>query len=304
MAAVQLILPLFDPQSATPKKTADMRQYQREWRAARRAQMTPAEIEEEKRRHRDAKRAERRANPEAARSKKREYYAAHKEELRAKRKAKRDADPSIRRKDAMRAAQKRSMERASRPPKQPRITPPDVLEARAERRRQREREWRKANPEQAHEKDRRQAARHRERKRLAAAQWRKANPARSIKMAMDYEKQRIKEDVQYRIRKYLRRRIGSAVRRAESGSRAGSAVRDLGCSIEEFRAYIEELFEPGMTWENRGPRGWHLDHIRPLASLDLTDREQFLQACHYTNYQPLWAADNLTKGAKITLTPA
>lgn len=48
-----------------------------------------------------------------------------------------------------------------------------------------------------------------------------------------------------------------------------------------------------MTWENWG--AWQLDHIRELALFDLTDRAQFLEACHYTNYQPLWMADNLAK---------
>ena len=54
-----------------------------------------------------------------------------------------------------------------------------------------------------------------------------------------------------------------------------------------------------MTWDNYGYDGWHLDHKTPLAAFDLTDREEFLQACHYTNYQPLWSLDNLRKGAKF-----
>jgi len=67
--------------------------------------------------------------------------------------------------------------------------------------------------------------------------------------------------------------------------------------VPELMAYLEALFTPGMTWDNRGLYGWHIDHIKPLASFDLTDREQFLQACHYTNLQPLWWQDNLKKGS-------
>ena len=63
--------------------------------------------------------------------------------------------------------------------------------------------------------------------------------------------------------------------------------------MAELKAYLELQFTDGMTWENRG--NWHIDHIRPCASFDLTDPEQQKQCFHYTNLQPLWAADNLAK---------
>jgi hypothetical protein len=83
------------------------------------------------------------------------------------------------------------------------------------------------------------------------------------------------------------------------GKKAGSATKDLGCSIEFFKEYIASKFEPWMTWENRGIDTWHLDHIIPLASFDLTDREQFKRAAHYTNHQPLKAEDNRNKRDRI-----
>ena len=52
-----------------------------------------------------------------------------------------------------------------------------------------------------------------------------------------------------------------------------------------------------MSWENHGE--WHIDHIKPLQSFDLTDRQQFLEACHYANSQPMWASDNYAKGSNL-----
>lgn len=88
----------------------------------------------------------------------------------------------------------------------------------------------------------------------------------------------------------LRNRLRKALK---TNAKKGSAVKDLGCSIAELKQYLEAQFQPGMTWENHGE--WHIDHIKPLASFDLTKREELLQACHYTNLQPLWARDNQIK---------
>lgn len=110
-----------------------------------------------------------------------------------------------------------------------------------------------------------------------------------------YDKQKQIDEPSYKISKVLRSRLGVAIK---GNQKSGSAVSDLGCTIDQLKQHLESQFLPGMTWDNWGKEGWHIDHIRPLASFDLTDREQFLQACNFTNLQPLWAKDNLTKGAK------
>ncbi len=77
-------------------------------------------------------------------------------------------------------------------------------------------------------------------------------------------------------------------------SRKSSSSRKLlGCSVEFFKEYIESKFTKGMTWENRGIYGWHLDHINPCSSFDLTDPEQQKICFHYTNYQPLWSTTEI-----------
>jgi len=74
---------------------------------------------------------------------------------------------------------------------------------------------------------------------------------------------------------------------------------DVGCSRQELVRHIERQFQRGMTWDNYGFDGWHIDHIRPLASYDLTDPEQVRLASHFTNLMPLWAKDNFAKGSKL-----
>lgn len=71
----------------------------------------------------------------------------------------------------------------------------------------------------------------------------------------------------------------------------------VGCSPEFLKEYLEKQFIGEMCWENYGLYGWHIDHIIPLASAKT--EEEVYELCHYTNLQPLWGEDNLSKGCKI-----
>jgi len=73
----------------------------------------------------------------------------------------------------------------------------------------------------------------------------------------------------------------------------------IGCSVEVLWSHIESQFTTGMTKENYGVHGWHIDHIIPCDSFDFSDPEQQKQCFHYTNLQPLWAKDNIAKSNKI-----
>jgi hypothetical protein len=73
----------------------------------------------------------------------------------------------------------------------------------------------------------------------------------------------------------------------------------FGCDKDTFIKHVESKFQPGMTWENYGPKGWHTDHIYPLSIAYKESLERFIQVCHYTNIQPLWAVDNLKKASSI-----
>lgn len=139
-------------------------------------------------------------------------------------------------------------------------------------------------------------------------EWKKRNPSKYASYAnkyyqnnkekviqanYKYTKSRRVKDISYNIAILLRQRFTRAIK---SGYKLGSAVKNLGCTVDEFKDYLQSKFEPGMSWDNHGRNGWHIDHIIPLSKFNLENREEVLRAVHYTNLQPLWAVDNLRKG--------
>ncbi len=98
--------------------------------------------------------------------------------------------------------------------------------------------------------------------------------------------------VEQKLRYALRNRFKATV----PNGRTSTALQLSGISLAAVRQHLESLFQPGMTWDNYGFYGWHIDHKRPLASFVLPDQQA--EAFHYTNLQPLWWRDNLSKGSK------
>jgi hypothetical protein len=132
--------------------------------------------------------------------------------------------------------------------------------------------------------------------------WVENNPEKLLKIKerlkkikVEREKERIKQDSIYRFKIRTRANISKSFKRiSKKFSKKSKTEEILGCSIKEFRDYIESKFTEGMTFKNYGK--WHLDHIIPIASAK-TECD-VINLCHYTNYQPLWAEDNLKKGSK------
>jgi len=154
-------------------------------------------------------------------------------------------------------------------------------------------EYRKANAEKLREDSARWYQANKVKKRAWSKRWLENNRDKDREYRRRRQQERLVSDPQFKIERVLRNRFRNAVGR---GQKTGSVVALLGCTIAEFLTHIETQWTVGMLWETHGNRGWHLDHIVPLTAFDLTDTEQLARACHYTNFQPLWWRDNISKG--------
>lgn len=113
-----------------------------------------------------------------------------------------------------------------------------------------------------------------------------------------YHKNKYNNDSLRKIMVLHRARIGKFFSKNKT-YRANKSIEMLGCTPEEFKKHLESKFKEGMTWSNHGKMGWHVDHIIPLSTFDLSNSEQAKIAFHYTNTQPLWWHENLSKGNKL-----
>ena len=131
---------------------------------------------------------------------------------------------------------------------------------------------------------------HRIRSRAAAKVWQQKNAKRLYKQrrARPYEK----------IAAAIRTRVYNLLR---YGYKSKSTQELLGTTYKGLKEHLEKQFKEGMSWENYGFYGWHIDHILPLSSFDLTKAEEQKKAFHYTNLQPLSAKENLQKYSKILI---
>jgi len=131
-----------------------------------------------------------------------------------------------------------------------------------------------------------------------AIEWNKQNRERRAQIIRNYH-QRHKNEPQYKILQLLRSRFYNAVVKQQKGKKASSTKKIIGCTIDKLREYLESKFDTDMSWSNFGLYGWHIDHIVPCSSFDLTKPSEQKKCFHYSNLQPLWAYDNLSKSSKL-----
>lgn len=124
-------------------------------------------------------------------------------------------------------------------------------------------------------------------------EWRSQNKDAINSKKRIREKERRDTDPVYRLRHNLSTRLYMAVQ-----YKSCKTMDLTGCCLEDLKKHLESKFTDDMSWENYGDR--HIDHIRPCASFNLEDNEEQKKCFHWTNLQPLWAKDNMSKGCKFT----
>ena len=121
-------------------------------------------------------------------------------------------------------------------------------------------------------------------------EWRKYNKTKRNEQI----RERRKKDYLFKLKDNLRGRTYKAFK-YKGFSKTSKTKEMLGAEWDLIKLHIERQFTKGMNWDNYGE--WHIDHIIPLASAKTPERLK--QLCHYTNLQPMWAEENLSKNAKI-----
>lgn len=103
---------------------------------------------------------------------------------------------------------------------------------------------------------------------------------RKTRLRKENPAQRAIDNARARVRSFLKRKTNSY-------------SHHIGCKKNDFKIYMESLFQSGMTWENYGK--WEIDHKIPLMLAYNQSPKAFQEACNYKNLQPLWIKDHQAK---------
>lgn len=154
-------------------------------------------------------------------------------------------------------------------------------------------EWRKNNLEKSKASVKRCYDKNKGKYRETQKRWEQKNKKRVRRYKVSHISKKYKTNLGFRLIFNLRQRIRHVLFK---NSKFAPSLELIGCGSDKLKSHLESKFQEGMTWENYGR--WHIDHIRPCASFDLSKEDQQQLCFHYTNLQPLWAADNIKKSDK------
>jgi hypothetical protein len=171
----------------------------------------------------------------------------------------------------------------------------------SDRVKQNKKQWAKDHPESTKKAYKRWYLSHKEQKKVSDKKWRTENKDVYSAMVSKYRKKKYKTDINFRLASVLRHRINDAIKKSTKGCRKKEHMKELiGCTIDEFKKHLESQFQKGMSWDNYGNNGWHIDHIIPCDFFDLSEYAERKFCFHFTNCQPLWDTDNFHKSNKVS----
>lgn len=139
------------------------------------------------------------------------------------------------------------------------------------------------------------------RRREKSQQYYEENKEKINKKSAEYKNKKYNEDPTFRLVILHRARVNALIKNLKMNKNVAykdSKLELLGCSPQELKEWIENKFIEGMSWDKLGVHGIHIDHVIPCAKFDLSIEENVRKCFHYTNLQPLWAKDNLSKGSR------
>jgi hypothetical protein len=160
----------------------------------------------------------------------------------------------------------------------------NYYEANKEEHNKRSINWRENNPERSKE--------------LNHKNWLeiKADPIRrkkKYKKVEDIHKEYYKNDVIFKLKKLIRCRLNQSLK-ANKSNKNNSSIKYIGCSIEEFKLYIEKQFLPEMSWDNWG-RIWELDHKKGCCNFDLNIESEVYKCFNYKNQKPIFKTTEIAE---------
>jgi len=152
-------------------------------------------------------------------------------------------------------------------------------------------EWYQNNKEHAAKVSKEWRLKNKEKDKNDQAKWRLENK----EWRRNYEKNRYKTDINFRLTKLCRGRIRKIIK---GENKSVSTMKLIGCTPDELRQHLESKFEPWMNWENQGLGGWDVEHIIPMSKFNLICPVQQHAYCHWSNLQPMELIANIKKGNK------
>lgn len=161
----------------------------------------------------------------------------------------------------------------------------------------RARDWKSRNKEKVKEYMRQWKETNKEHVSSYNARYDAANKDTIRPRALAYQNARLETDIQFKLSKYLRNRFRKVLK---SGRLNESSLSVLGCTIDQFKAWLEYRFTDDMTFDNHGTV-WELDHVVPISKFELADNEIEIRKCfHWSNFQPLTSLANKSKNCNVT----